>query len=108
MKYAKLCLAFGIGWLSVIAVSFVVDTFAQRGKSAQATPFQQRIWTLQARVSLLEQLAERGLLVKRFAAPFEVTDRAGKRIFYVSRDRDVEYYRNGKIVAEMSAMGGGG
>lgn len=108
MRYAKLCLAFGLGWLSVIAISFVIDVFAQRGKSTQPSPLQQRITALQARVILLEQLAQRDLLVKRFAAPFEVTDRAGRRVFYVSRDRDVEYYRNGKIVAEMSAMGGGG
>jgi len=89
-------------------MSFVADVFAQRGNAGQQGRLQERIRFLEARVELLEHLAQRGLLVKRVAAPFEVTDNAGHRIFYVSRDRDVEYYRDGKIVAEMSAEGGGG
>jgi hypothetical protein len=108
MKYLKLCLAFGIGWLTLIAISFATNAIAQRGNTPQQSSIRDRIASLEILVGFLEDDARKGFLKKRVAAPFEVTDRTGRRIFYVSRDRDVEYHRDGKIVAEMSAMGGGG
>jgi hypothetical protein len=41
-------------------------------------------------------------------APFEVVDRAGQRVFYVSPEHEVEFYRGRKRVAVMSALGGVG
>src|SRR5437773_7239962 len=101
MKHLKLFLAFGCGWATVIVLGFVADALAQR-----TTPLQTRIDALADRVKKLELKVTNGTFSRQVAAPFEVVNRAGQRIFYVSSDRDVEYYRGGKRAAIMSAGGG--
>lgn len=105
MKYLKLLFAFAFGWLSVIAIGMVADAVAQKGKGSLPTPLQKQIAALEDRVKKLEQASADGKLVKKVAAPFEVVDRSGQRVFYVSPERDVEYYRGGKRIAVMSAGG---
>lgn len=104
MKHLKLFLAFVLGWITVITLGIGIDAVAQRGTGGQ-TSLQSRISALQERVKELEYANSFGNLPKKFVAPFEVVDRAGRRIFYVSPDRDVEFYRDGKRVAVMSAGG---
>lgn len=106
MRHLKVFLAFALGWAAVTALGLVFDVVAQRGKGgAQTSSLQSRINALQDRVKKMEQAAAFGKLPKKVLAPFEVVDRAGNRIFYVSPERDVEFYRDGKRVSLMSAGG---
>ena len=110
MKYLKLLLAFGFGWVAVAALSPGAGVKAWRHETeiAQSAPFQSRINALKQRVAYLEHQAGSGELTKKVIAPFEVVNQAGQRIFYVSPDRDVEIYKGGKRVTVMSAGGGFG
>lgn len=105
MRQMKIFLAFILGWVTVVIIGLVADAVAQRGKNPDQNSIQSRIKALQERVGTLEHTAAAGKLLKQFVAPFEVVDKNGKRIFYVSPDRDVEFYRDGKRVAVMSAGG---
>jgi hypothetical protein len=105
MKRIELLVAFALGWITVIAIGLVADTLAQRGNNNGQNAVQNRIKVLQERVGTLEQMAAAGKLLKQFVAPFEVVDQNGKRLFYVSQDRDVEFYKDGKRVSVMSAGG---
>src|SRR5438128_2002053 len=105
MNYLKPLLAFGLGWMLVISLCLVGDAVAQRGGTSQSS-LQARIAVLEERIRKLEQASANGKLTKRFAAPFEVVDGKDKRIFYVGSDREVEFYRQGKRLAGMSADDG--
>jgi hypothetical protein len=68
-----------------------------------------RIATLEERIRNLEESANRGELGNKVKAPFEVTDRDGKRILRVTEERKVELYNgDGKIVAGLVASESGG
>src|SRR5262249_39021607 len=66
-----------------------------------------RIADLERLVKELENAADRGSLSNRVVAPFEVVDRAGKRIFYVEADAVRLYNAAGADVAHMLATSGG-
>lgn len=72
----------------------------------------QKLADLERRIKELEDLSGRGELGSRVVAPFEVVDRAGKRVFYVSREGDAIYaelYNSaGRDVARMAATDRGG
>ena len=101
MGYLKLFLGFGLGWATVAALGFAVGAKGTHDDTAQG--FQSRINALKQRVAYLEQQAKSGQLTRKAVAPFEVDNRGGQRIFYVSPDRDVELYQGGRRVASMSA-----
>jgi hypothetical protein len=67
---------------------------------------------LEGRVKALEDLAGRGELGNRVVAPFEVVDRDGKRVFYVSRQGSAVYAElynaAGDDVARLAATATGG
>jgi hypothetical protein len=105
MKSLELFLAFVFGCGSVMTFALVANNIAQQNQATDQGSIQNRIKVLQERVRNLEQKGAAGKLAKRFVAPFEVDDKYGKRIFYVSPERDVEFYRDGKRVTLMSAAG---
>lgn len=63
---------------------------------------------LQERVRNLENAARRGALADRVVAPFEVTDRAGKRIFRVESENVFLYNSAGRAVSVIRATDSGG
>jgi hypothetical protein len=68
-----------------------------------------RIKALQQRIAELEGQASRTGLTRRVAAPFEVVDRDGRRVFFVGEDRVVRLYNAaGKDVVRLAATDGGG
>lgn len=67
-----------------------------------------RIAELEARVKNLEDAANRGELGNRVTAPFDVVDRAGKRIFHVEEGFVAIYNSAGKLAARISANDSGG
>ncbi len=108
MNYLKLFLAFGLGWVTVVVLTLGADAEAGRGEpegDTDQSALQGRVSALQERVVALEDAARLGRLSEKVVAPFEVVNRAGQRLFYVSPDRDVEVYKGNKRVASMSAGG---
>src|SRR6266516_1326994 len=110
MKHSKLFLSFAFGWMTVAALILAAQVFARKGEvenaASQAT-FENRIRALRQRVAYLEEQANKGDLTRKVVAPFEVVNRAGQRIFYVSPDRDVELWSGGSKRSVMSAGSGG-
>jgi hypothetical protein len=104
MNYLKLLLAFGLGWAVVVALGLAADAAARPGGNESGSLRLSRINALRERVGYLEQQAKRGVLTKKVVAPFEVVNRRGERIFYVSLDHEVKLYRAGQPVAGMSAV----
>jgi hypothetical protein len=90
------------------------DQTGQKPKECKETPpvDPKTLADLERRVKELEDLSGRGELGNRVVAPFEVVDRAGKRVFYVSRQGSLtqaELYNSAdKSVARMGAMDHGG
>ena len=108
MKSVNLLLAFALGFVFVVAVGRGADATGRHAGNARASLRLSRINILRNRVKYLEQQASAGKLTRKVVAPFEVVNRAGKRIFYVGTDREVELCQGGKRVAVMSPAGGFG
>lgn len=110
MARLKLLLAFGLGWSSVALVQLTADAAlngAAAARVARTGSVAARVAALDHYVSALEQAAAAGKLGRQqVTAPFEVVNRAGQRLLYVTTDRDVEFYQGGKIAAQLSAAGG--
>ena len=65
MKYLKLFLAFGLGWITVVALSLGADASAKRGEPDGDTDqlaLRGRVSALQDRVMALEDAARSGRL----------------------------------------------
>jgi len=109
MNSCKLFLAFGLGWMTVAALSLGSGAEAGRADGDPGhSALPGRVSALRKRVMTLEDAARSGLLSEKVVAPFEVVNQAGQRVFYASPDRDVEVYKAGKRIAVMSAGGGFG
>src|SRR5436189_210422 len=111
MARLKLLLAFALGWLSVAAVQFAADAAANAATAGAATQPGSVTWRIAAlheSVNVMEKAAAAGKFVRRAMAPFEVVNRAGQRLFYVTPEREVEFYQGRKRAAVMSAAGGVG
>jgi hypothetical protein len=67
-----------------------------------------RLDQLEKQIKALEDAADHGSLSNRVVAPFEVVDRAGKRIFYVEEGFVRMYNAAGSEVAVIQAMPTGG
>jgi hypothetical protein len=63
---------------------------------------------LEKQVKALEDAAEKGALSNKVTAPFEVDDRAGKKIFYVEEGNVILYNATGAEVVHLSATDSGG
>jgi hypothetical protein len=82
------------------------------GPSRTAAPDPKALADLERRLKELEDLSGRGELGNRVVAPFEVVDRDGKRVFYVSRQGSAVYAElynaAGDDVARLAATASGG
>ena len=76
MKHLKLFVAFGLGFLTVMALSLVAGVTVGRAKTRDVS-------ALRGRVRDLEAAAQRGELAQTVVAPFRVVDGAHKEIFFV-------------------------
>lgn len=86
---------------------------AKPGSDAcQSVVDQTRLSDLQERVSELENADRGGELSNHVVAPFEVTDRQGRRLFYVDKAGGIAvaqvYNTSGAMVAQMGAPDSGG
>lgn len=105
MARLKLLLAFALGWLSVAVVQVAADAAPNRAGRARPGSVEWRIAALDHDVSVLENAAAAGTLRREVMAPFEVVDRGGRRLLYVTPAREVEFHQGGRIVAQMTATG---
>jgi hypothetical protein len=107
MARLKFLLAFALGWSFVAVLQFGANAAAKSGgaPAAQDQPglVAQRIVFIDHIVSQLEKASDAGTFKRQVTAPFEVVDRAGQRLFYVTPEREVEFYRGEKRAAVMSA-----
>ena len=78
MKHLKLFVAFGLGFLTVMALSLAAGATVGRAKTRDVSALRQRVRELEA-------AAQRGELAQTVVAPFKVVNGAHKELLYVGK-----------------------
>lgn len=119
MKLAELYASCPDGQKSLLLKKKTVDADVpkppdEKSRACADTMDKRELDDFERRLKTLENPQDRHLVGNRIVAPFEVVDRAGKRLFYVDGDqgalpRRAELYNSGgNIVAVIGALNGGG
>jgi hypothetical protein len=107
MKRSKEFLAFGLGCLTAISLSFAIKGTSQVKKPGNTNPLENRLKVLEQRAALLELGSTVSQAAKKVTAPFLITNPAGIRIFDVTSE-GVKIYFGDKPMATMGGSTNGG